>query len=103
MKPEIKMVAVDVDGTFVRSDYTYDIPRFKRIRGSIYCVGEGFFFTGRDLGEIGIVGMDMRFGDCAGIFFRRIDEFAPGMPHDRFDGHRPEACCDDGLSREEGD
>ena len=31
MKPEIKMVAVDVDGTFVRSDYTYDIPRFKRI------------------------------------------------------------------------
>ena len=31
MKPEIKMVAVDVDGTFVRSDYTYEIPRFKRI------------------------------------------------------------------------
>ena len=31
MKPEIKMVAVDVDGTFVRSDYTYDIPRFTRI------------------------------------------------------------------------
>ena len=31
MKPEIKMVAVDVDGTFVRSDYTYDVPRFKRI------------------------------------------------------------------------
>lgn len=27
----IKMVAVDVDGTFVRSDYSYDIPRFKRI------------------------------------------------------------------------
>lgn len=27
----IKMVAVDVDGTFVRSDYTYDIPRFKKI------------------------------------------------------------------------
>ncbi len=25
------MVAVDVDGTFVRSDYTYDVPRFKRI------------------------------------------------------------------------
>ena len=28
---EIKMVAVDIDGTFVRSDYTYDIPRFQRI------------------------------------------------------------------------
>lgn len=25
------MVAVDVDGTFVRSDYTYDVPRFKCI------------------------------------------------------------------------
>ena len=31
MKPEIKMVAVDVDGTFVHSDYTYDVQRFKRI------------------------------------------------------------------------
>ena len=28
---DIKMVAVDVYGTFVRSDYTYDVPRFKRI------------------------------------------------------------------------
>lgn len=31
MEKNIKMVAVDVDGTFVRSDYTYDVPRFKRI------------------------------------------------------------------------
>ncbi len=31
MKPEIKMIAVDVDGTFVHSDYTYDVQRFKRI------------------------------------------------------------------------
>ena len=31
MKTEIKLVAVDIDGTFVRSDYTYDVPRFKRI------------------------------------------------------------------------
>ena len=30
MQP-IKLVAVDVDGTFVRSDYTYDVPRFRRI------------------------------------------------------------------------
>ena len=28
---DIKLVAVDVDGTFVRSDYTYDVKRFKRI------------------------------------------------------------------------
>ena len=28
---DIKMVAVDVDGAFVRSDYTYDVPQFKRI------------------------------------------------------------------------
>lgn len=31
MESKIKLVAVDVDGTFVRSDYTYDIPRFRRI------------------------------------------------------------------------
>jgi len=31
MKDKIKLVAVDIDGTFVRSDYTYDIPRFRRI------------------------------------------------------------------------
>lgn len=31
MNHDIKMVAVDIDGTFVRSDYTYDIPRFQRI------------------------------------------------------------------------
>lgn len=28
MKDDIKLVAVDIDGTFVHSDYTYDIPRF---------------------------------------------------------------------------
>lgn len=28
---DIKLVAVDVDGTFVRSDYTFDEKRFKRI------------------------------------------------------------------------
>ena len=27
---DIKMVAGDVDGAFVRSEYTYDVPRFKR-------------------------------------------------------------------------
>lgn len=31
MYDNIKMVAVDVDGTFVRSDYSYDVPRFKTI------------------------------------------------------------------------
>ena len=31
MENTIKLVAVDIDGTFVRSDYTYDIPRFRRI------------------------------------------------------------------------
>ena len=31
MDHDIKMVAVDIDGTFVRSDYTYDVPRFQRI------------------------------------------------------------------------
>ena len=27
MNHDIKMAAVDIDGTFVRSDYTYDVPR----------------------------------------------------------------------------
>ena len=31
MNYDIKMVAVDIDGTFVHSDYTYDILRFQRI------------------------------------------------------------------------
>lgn len=31
MNYDIKMVAVDIDGTFVRSDYTYDKPRFQHI------------------------------------------------------------------------
>ena len=28
--PDLKLVAADVDGTFVRSYYTYDKPRFAR-------------------------------------------------------------------------
>ena len=31
MKHNIKLAAVDIDGIFVRSDYTYDVPRFQRI------------------------------------------------------------------------
>ena len=39
MGDNIKLVAVDVDGTFVRSDYTYDVPRFKRILSRMKNVG----------------------------------------------------------------
>lgn len=39
---DIKLVAVDVDGTFVRSDYTYDIPRFQRILSHMKRVGCNF-------------------------------------------------------------
>lgn len=42
MKNNIKMVAVDIDGTFVRSDYTYDIPRFKKILSHMKSVGCNF-------------------------------------------------------------
>ena len=35
----IKLVAVDMDGTFVRSDYTYDIPRFKAALSRMKKVG----------------------------------------------------------------
>lgn len=31
MSQDIKMVAVDIDGTFVHADYTYDKPRFRSI------------------------------------------------------------------------
>lgn len=50
MKSEIKMVAVDVDGTFVRSDYTYDVPRFKRILSRMKAVGQSFC-TGKNPGR----------------------------------------------------
>ena len=42
MKNNIKLVAVDIDGTFVRSDYTYDTLRFKRILSSMKNVGCNF-------------------------------------------------------------
>ena len=37
MDKDIKLVAVD--GTFVRSDYTYDVPLFKRILAAMQEVG----------------------------------------------------------------
>lgn len=39
MKHDIKLVAVDIDGTFVRSDYTYDVPRFRRVLSRMKAVG----------------------------------------------------------------
>lgn len=42
MKGNIKLVAVDIDGTFVRSDYTYDIPRFKCILSRMKNAGCNF-------------------------------------------------------------
>ncbi len=39
MNDKIKMVAVDIDGIFVRSDYTYDIPRFQNILLHMKSVG----------------------------------------------------------------
>src|SRR5699024_9385761 len=36
---DIKLVAVDMDGTFARSDYTYNIPRFKAILSRMKDVG----------------------------------------------------------------
>lgn len=39
MRQEIKLVAVDVDGTFVRSDYTYDTARFAHIFSRMRAAG----------------------------------------------------------------
>lgn len=36
---DIQLVAVDIDGTFVRSDYTYDVPRFQRILSRMKEIG----------------------------------------------------------------
>lgn len=62
MYPDLKLVAVDIDGTFVRSDYTYDVPRFRRIltrmeqRGCRFVVASGNqYYQLRDL-----------FPDCSG-------------------------------------
>ena len=50
MNPTIKMVAVDVDGTFVRSDYTYDVPRFRRILSRMQDAGCQFAGFARHAG-----------------------------------------------------
>ncbi len=42
MESDIKLVAADIDGTFVRSDYTYDVPRFRRILSRMKSVGCNF-------------------------------------------------------------
>ncbi|HCO72365.1 MAG TPA: HAD family hydrolase [Enterococcus sp.] len=36
---DIKLVAVDMDGTFMRTDYTYDVPRFKAVLARMKAVG----------------------------------------------------------------
>lgn len=39
---DIKMVAVDVDGTFIRRDYSFDVDRFRRILAHMHEVGAEF-------------------------------------------------------------
>lgn len=39
---EVRMVAVDVDGTFIRHDYSFDVDRFRRILTHMYFVGAQF-------------------------------------------------------------
>ena len=46
MKHDIKLVAVDIDGTFVHSDYSYDYPRFRRILARMQEAGCRFEFNG---------------------------------------------------------
>ena len=79
MDHDIKMAAVDIDGTFVRSDYTYDVPRFRRIlermkkAGCSFVVASGNqYYQLRDL-----------FGGYAGrdrTFCRRPVPGVPGGP-----------------------
>lgn len=70
MKCDIRMVAVDIDGTFVRSDYSYNVSRFRHIFSRMEAVGCRFvvasgnqYFQLRDLfpdwaGKMGFVAED---------------------------------------------
>ena len=62
MNTNIRMVATDIDGTFVHADYSYDVPRFRRIlarmkkAGCLFVVASGNqYYQLRDL-----------FPDCCG-------------------------------------
>lgn len=39
---DIKMVAVDIDGTFIRKDYSFDVDRFRRILNHMHQCGAEF-------------------------------------------------------------
>lgn len=92
MKNNIKLVAVDIDGTFVRSDYTYNIPRFKQILSRMKHAGCNFvvasgnqYYQLRDLfpgyyDELSFVAEN-------GAFVKdQILKFAPTVPEDLYKG-----------------
>lgn len=92
MKSGIRMVAVDIDGTFVRSDYTYDVPRFRRIlsrmkdAGCRFVVASGNqYYQLRDL----FPGCDHELSFVAenGAFVKDGEElaFAASMPKETVD------------------
>lgn len=62
MTPDIRLVAVDIDGTFMRSDYTYDVPRFERLLAR------------------------MQAADCAFVV-ASVNQY--WLPRDHFPGHAP--------------
>lgn len=90
MKNDIKLVAVDIDGTFVRSDYTYDVPRFQRILARMKAVGCHFvvasgnqYYQLRDL----FPGCELSFVAENGAFVKDREElvFAGDMPKETVD------------------
>lgn len=87
MKSRIKMVAVDVDGTFVHSDYTYDVPRFRRVLSRMKAAGCHFvvasgnqYYQLRDL--FPACGHELSFVAENGAFVKEGEEliFAADMP-----------------------
>ena len=42
MTPDIRLVAVDINGAFMRSNYTYDVPRFERLLARMQAAGCNF-------------------------------------------------------------
>lgn len=92
MKNQIKLVAADIDGTFVRSDYTYDAVRFKRIlammknAGCRFVVASGNqYYQLRDLFPED--GDELAFVAENGAFVKDREEviFAADMPKEDVD------------------
>lgn len=92
MENNIKLVAVDIDGTFVRSDYTYDISRFQHILAHMKSMGCHFviasgnqYYQLRDLFPEYYVELSFVAENGAFVKDRTEIVFTANMPKDTVD------------------